>query len=127
MPQEMRSRFWYVLLERPDLVQALSVRRQLPRCMNATRRFYTVIARLRTSLCWQYGNKISQFPGNDMHPVTQSKHLLTYCKVGVIWSYGSSQCVPGAALWCAVLGDSADRTVLIGACACVCAEAGTYA
>jgi hypothetical protein len=25
MPQEMRSRFWYVLLERPDLVQALSV------------------------------------------------------------------------------------------------------
>ncbi|KAF6259841.1 rab-GTPase-TBC domain-containing protein [Scenedesmus sp. NREL 46B-D3] len=30
MPQEMRSRFWYVLLERPDLVQALSTRGQLP-------------------------------------------------------------------------------------------------
>lgn len=26
MPQEMRSRFWYVLLERPDLAQQLMVR-----------------------------------------------------------------------------------------------------
>lgn len=28
MPQEMRSRFWYVLLERPDLAQQLLVRKK---------------------------------------------------------------------------------------------------